>query len=188
MHINGIPYRADFAIITERFMSKVSVPTDPDGCWVWSDKPKPSGYGVLNIRNAGKPQLFSAHRLSYVIHIGPIPDHHVGAGETLRVCHRCDTRLCVNPKHLFLGTDADNLRDMERKGRSNHPKGEASGMAKLTDTAVLAIRADRRSTREIAKHYGVDHGHVGNIKRLEVWKHLDGPAPFLRKRGARATV
>ena len=83
------------------------------GCWIWMAACYRSGYGEISFMGRARP----AHRVSWIIHNGPIPDG-------LCVCHRCDVRQCVNPAHLFLGTKQDNTLDMHAKGRdSNQHKG-----------------------------------------------------------------
>lgn len=81
-----------------------------DGCWVWDGSANPAGYGVVWTNDKA---LVGAHRYSYELHIGPIP-------EDLHVLHRCDNPPCVRPGHLFLGTAADNVRDMVQKGRARN--------------------------------------------------------------------
>jgi hypothetical protein len=90
--------------VATRFAAQ-HVPVPEAGCWLWVGTTT-RGYG--RIRAFGSTQR--AHRVSWLIHRGPIPS---GIG----VCHRCDTPSCVNPDHLFLGDQRDNLRDMVRKGR-----------------------------------------------------------------------
>lgn len=141
---------------TERFLEKVE--KVPGGCWEWRGGRGKHGYGGFWLDGV----MCSAHRASYELHIGPIP---LG----MHVCHRCDHRSCVNPQHLFLGTNADNVRDRVVKGRT--PSGPAHYKTKFTHTDIDAIRSDGRPHLAIAQHYGVAHGTIGAIKRGENWKY-----------------
>lgn len=120
--------------LLDRFWEKVN---KTDGCWLWTASLDSSGYGHI----AEGRKLRLAHRLSWEIHFGPIPNG-------LLVCHECDVRSCVNPGHLFLGTNTDNMRDMSAKGRSHAPRksmqparqGESNGRAKLNGAQVRELR------------------------------------------------
>lgn len=103
----------------------------------------------------------------YATLIGPVPDD-------MCVCHSCDNRACVNPAHLFLGSHDENMKDMARKGRgkSGRRPGQKHGTVKLNDDLVLAIRADCRSQRVIAKELGVCQQTISNVKLGKVWGHV----------------
>jgi hypothetical protein len=133
-----------------------------DGCWIWTGfVPADPGYGRIwkNGRNEG------AHRISYEIAYGPIPDG-------MSVCHRCDNRACVRPDHLFAGTQVDNIRDCVAKGRNRPPRGTRQGRSKLTESDVREIRsrAARGETNEqIAADFSISGPQVGRIHRRESW-------------------
>ena len=146
--------------LTERFDAKYTR-GHVGGCWLWAGCLTAHGYG--RFFSDGKSQ--GAHRYSYERFVRPIP-------EGLFVCHHCDTPNCVNPAHLFLGTSADNMRDMKEKGRARAAKGEANSFAKLNDEKVRAIRADGRLLREIAPDYGVTMAAVSLIKNRINWSHV----------------
>jgi hypothetical protein len=137
----------------------------PDSCWEWTALKVRKGYGV--IRYNGKK--LRAHRLSYELHCGPIP-----AG--LFVCHRCDNRGCINPSHLFLGTNTDNMRDMVSKGRHRLIRlpGERNGQAKLTEAEARAILASKGKVRQedLAERYGVSQSRISSIMTGKNWAHL----------------
>ena len=144
----------------ERFCSKVS--WGSSGCWHWMGAHYGSGYGQFF--DQGKKH--GSHRFMWSMLNGDIPPG-------MMVCHRCDNRSCVRPDHLFLGTNAQNLRDMAQKGRSC--RGTKNRGAKLTPESVLKILADHGAgaTEEtLAIRYGVSTSQVGRIVRRENWKHL----------------
>jgi len=86
------------------------------------------------------------------------------------VCHVCDVRNCINPDHLFLGTHADNMRDMKNKGRAH--LGEAHGMAKLTNSQVLEIRASKEPYKVLASKYNVVIHTIQRVRSRDNWKHI----------------
>jgi hypothetical protein len=159
--------------VTARFESKF-IPEPNSGCWIWTAHVNDHGYGRMRV--GGKydehGQMILAHRLSWVLNRGGIPDH-------LHVLHRCDVPSCVNPEHLFLGTLDDNNADRHAKGRTSRGakhglkrRGEANYCAKLTETDVLAIRVDDRMQSVIANDYGVNRSTIRDIKTRRNWKHL----------------
>jgi len=100
------------ANITERFHDSY-IPVTECGCWLWTKTTYGRGYGCMFLTKTGGPRNMKAHRFSWELHNGPIPDG-------LHVLHKCDVRTCVNPDHLFLGTNQDNIDDRVKKGRSNN--------------------------------------------------------------------
>lgn len=139
-----------------------SAPVPEAGCWLWLGSVERGGYGMVSV--GGKNRL--AHRVSYEAHVGAIP-------EGKRVLHRCDVRCCVNPAHLFVGSDADNMRDMIAKGRSNYRRGDCHPNAIFSEEQVRAIRADVRASRLIASEYGCSSIQVRHIKSRRAWKHVN---------------
>jgi hypothetical protein len=135
------------------------------GCWTWTGYVGNVGYGVF--RPSAK-QRTGAHRMSWVIHYGPIP-------EGLYVLHRCDNRVCVRPDHLFLGTVWDNRKDCVQKSRH---KGRPR---KLSDIEITAIQKDPRSQRPIARDYGITQGYVSKIKNNVCAREGFDYMPYWRK-------
>ncbi len=131
-------------------------------CWEWTRGRSKAGYGQFGHEG----EVCYAHIFSYRRHKGEIP-------KGSEVCHTCDNPPCINPDHLFLGSHKENFEDASRKGRIARQVGELSGMAKLTEEQVLAIRKDPRPHRVIAKDYGISNRNVSGIKRRETWKHLE---------------
>jgi hypothetical protein len=144
----------------EAFLQKVEI--DPSGCWLWAGATANcKRYGSVGI--AGKSYL--AHRAALLLLRG------VDAGD-LNVCHTCDNGFCVNPDHLFLGTQQDNVVDMEQKQRSNHPRGERHGRAKLSaqDAAdIHTAHAAGESIRSITRRYPVSKPSIQRIVRGIGW-------------------
>lgn len=142
-----------------------NVITDPEtGCWNWKAGKDTHGYGQMNAN--GRKRL--AHRISFEVHRGLIPEGKC-------VCHRCDNPACINPDHLFIGTQAENVADMiaKRRDRKASQKGEAHGQAKLTEADVIAIRSNAHSSQsDLAARYGVSPSQIGNIRRGKRWTHV----------------
>lgn len=166
-----------------RFMSKVVMVGD---CWTWTGATNNAGYGLFRFRG----KTVTTHRLSYQHHVGEIPESDGYHGTC--VLHRCDVRNCVNPAHLFLGSNAENIEDMHAKGRARKcsPKGERHGMAKLTSADVLAIVAavgQGRSKTSVARDFHVTPSMVGRITKGRAWTHVTGLNPIQRTNQERRT-
>lgn len=162
------------ARFVERFWSRVRR-GGSDECWEWSGYKKGGGYGGVDLPRAlryGTHGKTYAHRVSWMLARGAIPGG-------LKVCHTCDNRPCCNPRHFFLGTDADNLRDMRDKGRGVLPPrllGEAHARAVATEAQVREIRqrvaAGERQT-DVARSLGLKASTVHLIWKRRVWRHVD---------------
>ena len=143
-----------------RFYSKINCPSNPDACNIWLAGTNGRGYGVFHIKR--KP--CRAHRISYAQHYGEFD-------KKLCVLHRCDTPNCCNPRHLFLGTPADNSADMKVKGRSS--RGEKNPAAKLIQSQVVQIRMLLKEgnliQKEIAKIFGVSRQNISKINTGKLW-------------------
>lgn len=137
----------------------------PNQCWGWQGSRDPGGYGMVSFDSL----LDRVHRFAYLFEKGPIPMQT--ARRSMCVCHECDNRLCINPRHLFLGTDEENANDMRDKGRAR--KGAQHHFTTLTEGQVKAIRRDPRSSREAAKVFGVTAGTVAGIRAYYTWKHVE---------------
>ncbi len=136
-------------------------------CWVWKKATDRDGYGVLQGANGKQVR---AHRVSYQLLVGEFD-------EKLMVLHRCDNPSCVNPDHLFLGTNMDNVKDKVTKGRCVNPCGEESVLAVLSEKMVKEIRrrykprTKRNSGAALAREFGVSPSTVNRIVRGLRWKH-----------------
>lgn len=153
----------------KRFWDKVKI-GHPNKCWEWQRSFYRNGYGVycIGILKDGKTitgKGFLTHRLAYFLHHGDWPK--------LCVLHRCDNTKCCNPKHLFLGTQIENLNDMIRKGRK--AVGERVNLAKLKTVEVVEIRQlyKRGITQQIlATSYKTSRTNISHIVNRASWKHV----------------
>ena len=125
------------------------------GCWIWTLALYPNGYGRISV---GKEVRTKAHRVSWELHVGPIP-------EGGWVLHRCDIRCCVNPYHLYIGDGQDNADDRIERGRSIHSR-------RFTEEQIRQIRLDARSHRITAKAFGCSKSMVIDIRRRRAYRHV----------------
>lgn len=137
-------------------MAKVS-PEPNTGCWLWTA-------AVFRRCGYGQFRQGYAHRKAYEMFVGQIP-------RGLCVLHSCDTPLCVNPDHLAVGTQKQNMQDASRRGRIAH--GQRSGRAKISDADVRVIRASRDTAASLAAVYGVTAPTINAIRRRRTWKHVE---------------
>ena len=153
----------------ERFLAKVEI-NEENGCWEWTGSHDSCGYGQIKIRRI-RPSALGSHRVSYLHYNGDIP-------EEFCVCHKCDNPKCVNPEHLFVGTNLDNTRDMINKGRdrSGDHKGEANAYSKLKEKDVLEIvnSLSTMNNKQIAEIYDTTHANISLIRRGKSWTHVTG--------------
>jgi hypothetical protein len=135
-------------------------------CWIWTGGCNSKGYGEL--KWSGERGRVLAHRASWEIAFGPVP-------EGMKVLHRCDNPPCVRPSHLFVGTQADNVRDMASKDRGAACPGEANPNAKLSGEDVERIRkdlAEGASASDLARRHGVTPTQIYAIKTGRSWSHV----------------
>lgn len=135
-----------------------------DECWEWLGSRKKGWHGQWR---SATGQIELAHRAAWRLMKGPIPDG-------LFVLHRCDNPACLNPTHLFLGTQSDNAKDMWAKGRARpkQAKGSQHANSKLTEDLVRDIRASKESGVEIARRLGLTATTICDVRKRRTWKHL----------------
>ena len=144
----------------ERFERKFS--KESNGCWIWTAARSQDNYGHFFFEG----KILKSHKVSFLLYRGRVPKGKC-------VLHICDNSLCVNPNHLYIGTQIDNIADRERRGRSKFAVGEKAGLAKLTWTAVSEIRNLYKqmnlNRKELSLRYGVNQSTIGNIINNRTW-------------------
>ncbi len=151
-----------------RFFDNVSITKH---CWLWTSHKNQKGYGRFRLHGS----RFLAHRFSYELFVGPIEP-----GKQILHRRECGNPACVNPNHLYMGTNADNVRDRELwgkgRGKGSVKTGEANGRVILFESDVLAIRKIHKDKRcgyeETAKSFDVASSTIGGIVRRHRWKHI----------------
>lgn len=155
-------YKRSTISAEERFWAKVNKYTLTD-CWHWIGGKNEKGYGQLIVNG----RMIKAHRFSYELHKGPIPEGKV-------VMHSCDNRKCVNPEHLSIGTQAENMLDMKNKNRQ--ARGSSHTNCKLNEDQVKEIKIKLNlglSQRKIANEYGIHESQISLIKTGRTWKDVN---------------
>ena len=158
----GNPKGYNYSTVSERFWKYVDKKSD-DECWEWVGKNKNrKGYGRIKING----KQVQASRYSWELHFGKIP-------EGLLVCHHCDNPPCVNPKHLFLGTNADNVADRDRKGRK--ALGSKNGKSKFMEWDVIQIKyliSFGEGDSEIARKFNSRPSTIRAIRIGITWRQI----------------
>lgn len=159
-----------------RFQKYVSNTPTSDGCILWNGSAGKHGHGVFFIMSSknpingfGRKGLIYAHRASLMIF------RETKVDNDLCVCHKCDNPRCVNPDHLFIGTQQDNIKDMfEKKRWRGFPpmKGKENPNSKLCEQDIVNIRKSSLSGRQLAKKYFVTPANISSIKSGKTWKHV----------------
>ncbi len=155
--------------IEQRFWEKVDKSGD---CWVWTAAKRGNGYGAFKIDR----KMHQAHRLAYEYTFGKIP-------EGLFACHKCDNRICVNPHHIFLGTNSDNMKDAWNKGRlvkirnNDHFRGKINVNASLTREKVLYLKSlltnkGTKTVKQIAKEEGIKYSTMLAVSSGRYYKSV----------------
>jgi len=130
-----------------------------NGCWEWEGAKDKDGYGIFSFEK----KTARAHRVALQLSGIDVPKGGL-------VCHTCDNPSCVNPNHLYLGSNRQNSDDKVKRGRSL--KGARHYMAKLTDNDVIAIRQSTETAVKTAKQFGISSSNVVMIRQRRTWTHL----------------
>lgn len=149
-----------------RFWSKIDKSAGPTGCWIWQDTPDWSGYGLIKID--GKTRKATHIALLLAGKERPSSKHNG--------CHTCDVTLCVQPLHLFWGTQDQNVQDAIDKGR--HISGQRVATAKLTDEKVaniLHLIAEGYNNQQLARMFGTSDSAISDIRHNITWRHIPRP-------------
>jgi hypothetical protein len=143
---------------TEYILNRILI--SESGCWEWQ-RSKTNGYGRLIRNNKSWP----AHAYSYSNFIEPIPSKK-------QINHKCHNRGCVNPEHLYAGTQKENVRDMNEAGRRNQVRGSKDGNSKITEDIAKQIFSHDGIARIIANKFNISISLVYAIKKKKIWLHI----------------
>jgi len=145
-----------------KYYSKIN----ENGCWEWQRAKIHNGYGRVYVKHKNKDEL--THRASWEAFVGEIK-------EGMQINHKCHNRACINPDHLYLGTQKENVRDMLLAGRGNVPKGSDCINSKLTEDKVKLIKKmlnEGKRSCDIAIQFNISRSTIWNIKYGKTWKHI----------------
>lgn len=155
--------------VVHRFFSKVKI---SDNCWLWLAGKNKDGYGQFEIDYV----TWIAHRVSWIIHFGAIPQNKPCV---LHNCPSGDTPACVRPEHLWVGTNVENVADMDKKGRRADMRGECHSQSILNEDGVRVIRARHKAAsnksavrKALSLEFGLTEGSIENIFYNRRWKHV----------------
>ena len=151
--------------LESRFWPYVDQSGGPEACWPWKGNKNQKGYGRVM---AGPQRHLRAPRVALALHSGPIPPG-------ICACHHCDNPGCVNPAHIFRGTNQDNTADKIKKGRARYAeprRGSSGNLSKLTEEIVSEVKKDPRPLSQIAESYGVTYMAIYYIKKGITWRHI----------------
>ena len=146
-------------------LDKHSIPEPNSGCYIWTGASATGNYPQIRLGT----ETWAAHRIAYYLAHGDIP-------QNLCVCHRCDNTLCVNPEHLFLGTDSDNNLDKVQKGRQISLKGLRHYRTHLNEAdirTIFQLRASGFKQKQISERFGISKENVSTILQRRTWRHVD---------------
>jgi len=149
--------------LKQRLLDNVRV-DEQTGCWDWLKFKDRNKYGHIKV--LGKSEL--VHRVAYQTLVGDIPSG-------MFVCHRCDNPSCLNPEHLFIGTNQDNIDDKVAKNRQSkigQQKGSKHSLAKLTEKDIVDIRISTLSQNKLALLYGMTQSSISQIQNKITWSHV----------------
>lgn len=165
MATNLVAYKQRRGMTAEEKFMRFVMPEPNSGCWLWVGAAKASGHGKIRIDK----KYLQAHRVFYVL----FNKKEIPEGMVVR--HKCDVSCCVNPLHLEIGTQADNLKDMHDRNRNKQPFGERHSSAKLKTSDVVEIKMafiNGTSVADLMKKYNISSGALRGIKNGKKWKSV----------------
>jgi len=156
--INYKPKARNFEYLRQKFEAKIDKKSGKNGCWLWTGSLSNQGYGTFMHWKDGQSHPYLAHRIAYQLKYDPTK---------LCVCHACDNKLCVNPAHLFAGTQALNMLDKVQKERNNTQVLTANQVKKIRGLAKQGV-----SHSKLAKLFLVSHSNIQHIVKRRSWTWL----------------